>query len=47
MNGDLGGDIVYEDDKIIVYADDLVGHINHEEDVNLWIVNENYERNNN
>ena len=46
MNRDLVGDIVYEDDKIIVYADDLAGHINYEEDVNLWIVNENYECNN-
>lgn len=47
MSSDLTGDIVYEDDKIIVYADDLAGRINHEEDVNLWIVNENYECNNN
>lgn len=40
-------EIVYEDDKIIVYADDLAGRINYEEDVNLWIINEDYERNNN
>lgn len=46
MSNDLAGDIVYEDDKIIVYADDLAGRINYEEDVNLWIINEDYERNN-
>ena len=40
MSSDLVRDIVYEDDKIIAYADyDLVGRINYEEDVDLWIVN--------
>lgn len=47
MNSDFIGDIVYEDDKIVVYAEDLACHINYEENVNLYIVNENYERNNN
>jgi hypothetical protein len=40
MSSDLVRDIVYEDDKVIAYADyDLVGRINYEEHVNLWIVN--------
>lgn len=40
MSSDLVRDIVYEDDKVIAYADyDLVGRINYEENVNLWIVN--------
>lgn len=48
MGSDLVRDIVYEDDKIIAYADyDLVGRMNYEEDVNLWIVNKDYECNNN
>lgn len=42
MSSDLERDIVYEDDEVIAYtAYDLVGHINYEEDVNLWIVNKN------
>lgn len=45
MCSDLAKDIVYEDEEVIAYADyDLVGRINYEEDVNLWIVNKNYER---
>ena len=48
MSSDLVRDIVYEDDEIIAYADyDLIGRINYEEYVNLWIVNKDYERNNN
>ena len=48
MGSDLVRDIVYEDDKVIAYADyDLVGRINYEEYVNLWIVNKDYERDNN
>ena len=40
MSSDLVRDIVYEDDEVIAYADyDLVGRINCEEHVNLWIVN--------
>ena len=43
MSSDLVRDIVYEDEEVIAYADyDLVGRINHEEDVNLWIVNKDY-----
>lgn len=40
MSSDLVRDIVYEDDEVIAYADyDLVGRINNEEHVDLWIVN--------
>lgn len=47
MSSDLVRDIVYEDDKVIAYADyGLVGRINYEENVNLWIVNKQ-ERNGN
>lgn len=40
MSSDLVREIVYEDEEVIAYADyDLVGRINYEENVNLWIVN--------
>lgn len=40
MSSDLVRDIVYEDDKIVAYADyDLVGRINYETHVDLFIVN--------
>lgn len=40
MSSDLVRDIVYEDDKLIAYADyDLAGRINYEKPVDLFIVN--------
>lgn len=39
MNNDLERKIVYEDDEVIAYADDLVGHINYDNPVNLYIIN--------
>ena len=40
MSSDLVRDIVYEDDMIVAYADyDLVGRINYEKPVDLFIVN--------
>ena len=40
MNSDLVREIVYEDDKIVAYADyDLVGRINYEKPVDLYIIN--------
>ena len=40
MNSDLVREIVYEDDEIIAYADyDLVGRINYEKPVDLYIIN--------
>ena len=38
MNNDLEREIVYEDDKVIAYADyNLVGRINYEKPVDLYI----------
>ena len=38
MNNDLVREIVYEDDEIVAYADyDLVGRINYEKPVDLYI----------
>lgn len=37
MNSDLVREIVYEDDEVIAYADDLVGYINYEKPVELYI----------
>lgn len=40
MSSDLVRDIVYEDDKIVAYADyDLAGRIYSEKPVDLYIVN--------
>lgn len=39
MNSDLVREIVYEDDEVIAYADDLVGYINYEKPVDLYIIN--------
>lgn len=40
MNNDLEREIVYEDDEVIAYADyDLVGRINYEKPVDLYIIN--------
>lgn len=40
MNNDLVREIVYEDDEIVAYADyDLVGRINYEKPVDLYIIN--------
>lgn len=40
MNSDLVREIVYEDDEIVAYADyDLVGRINYEKPVDLYIIN--------
>lgn len=40
MNDDLVREIVYEDDEIVAYADyDLVGRINYETHVDLYIIN--------
>ena len=39
MNNDLVREIVYEDDEIVTYADyDLVGRINYEKPVDLYII---------
>ena len=39
MNSDLVREIVYEDDEIVAYADyDLVGRINYEKPVDLYII---------
>ena len=39
MNNDLVREIVYEDDEIVAYADyDLVGRINYEKHVDLYII---------
>lgn len=40
MNSDLVREIVYEDDEVVAYADyDLVGRINYEKPVDLYIIN--------
>jgi hypothetical protein len=39
MNSDLVREIVYEDDEVVAYADyDLVGRINYENPVDLYII---------
>lgn len=39
MYNDLEREIVYEDDEIVAYADyDLVGRINYEKPVDLYII---------